>query len=80
MLFGANIEGPLSLDGIAALVGLSRRQIERLFKRCVRQAPTMYCIDMRLRIARKLLLQAAMSIMEIAVACGVQSLPHFSKC
>ena len=38
MLFGANIEGPLSLDEIAALVGLSRRQIERLFKRCVRQA------------------------------------------
>jgi transcriptional regulator GlxA family with amidase domain len=35
---------------------------------------------MRLRIARELLLQAAMSIMEIAVACGVQSLPHFSKC
>jgi transcriptional regulator GlxA family with amidase domain len=27
-----------------------------------------------------LLLQTAMSIMEIAVACGFQSPPHFSKC
>jgi transcriptional regulator GlxA family with amidase domain len=35
---------------------------------------------MRLRRARGLLLQTSMSIMEVAVACGFQSPPHFSKC
>ena len=79
-LMEANIEEPLSLDEIAALVGVSRRQIERLFKRYVGEVPTKYYLDMRLRRARGLLLQTAMSIMEIAVACGFQSPPHFSKC
>ena len=79
-LMQANIEEPLSLDEIASLVGVSRRQIERLFKRYVGQVPTRYYLDMRLRRARELLLQTAMSIMEIAVACGFQSPPHFSKC
>ena len=79
-LMEANIEEPLSLDEIASLVGVSRRQIERLFKRYVGQVPTRYYLDMRLRRARELLLQTPMSIMEIAVACGFQSPPHFSKC
>ena len=79
-LMEANIEEPLSLDEIAALVGVSRRQIERLFKRYVGQVPTKYYLDMRLRRARDLLLQTPMSIMQAAVACGFQSPPHFSKC
>lgn len=79
-LMEANIEEPLSLDEIAELVGVSRRQIERLFKRYVGEVPTKYYLDMRLRRARGLLLQTAMSIMEIAVTCGFQSPPHFSKC
>ena len=79
-LMEANLEEPLSLDEIANLVGVSRRQIERLFKRYVGEVPTKYYLDMRLRRARSLLLQTAMSIMEIAVACGFQSPPHFSKC
>ena len=79
-LMEANIEEPLSLDEIADLVGVSRRQIERLFKRYVGEVPTKYYLDMRLGRARALLLQTALSIMEIAVACGFQSPPHFSKC
>jgi transcriptional regulator GlxA family with amidase domain len=79
-LMEANIEEPLSLDEIASLVGVSRRQIERLFKRYVGEVPTKYYLDMRLRRSRELLLQTSMSVMEIAVACGFQSPPHFSKC
>ena len=79
-LMEANIEEPLSLDEIASLVGVSRRQIERLFKRYVGEVPTKYYLEMRLRRARGLLLQTAMSVMDIAVACGFQSPPHFSKC
>ena len=79
-LMEANLEEPLSLDEIASLVGVSRRQIERLFKRYVGEVPTKYYLDMRLRRARSLLLQTSMSVMEIALACGFQSPPHFSKC
>jgi transcriptional regulator GlxA family with amidase domain len=79
-LMEANIEEPLSLDEVAQLVGVSRRQIERLFKRYVGQVPAKYYLDVRLQQARRLLLQSSMSVMEVAVACGFQSPPHFSKC
>ncbi len=79
-LMEENIEKPLSLEKIAAATGLSRRQIERLFKRDLNCVPKRYYLAMRLRRARELLLQTAMPIMDITAACGFQSPPHFSKC
>ena len=70
----------MSLDELAASVGVSRRQIERLFKRHLDRVPTRYYLELRLRRARELLLQTSMSIMDITIACGFQSPPHFSKC
>ncbi len=79
-LMEENIEKPLSLEKIAKATGLSRRQIERLFKRDLNCVPKRYYLEMRLRRARELLLQTAMPIMDITAACGFQSPPHFSKC
>jgi transcriptional regulator GlxA family with amidase domain len=79
-LMEENIEKPLSLEQIAKATGLSRRQIERLFKRDLNCVPKRYYLEMRLRRARELLLQTAMPIMDITAACGFQSPPHFSKC
>jgi transcriptional regulator GlxA family with amidase domain len=79
-LMEENIEKPLSLENIAKATGLSRRQIERLFKRDLNCVPKHYYLEMRLRRARELLLQTAMPIMDITTACGFQSPPHFSKC
>jgi AraC family transcriptional regulator, glycine betaine-responsive activator len=79
-LMEENIEKPLSLEKIAKSTGLSRRQIERLFKRDLNCVPKRYYLEMRLRRARELLLQTAMPIMDITAACGFQSPPHFSKC
>ena len=79
-LMEENIEKPLSLEQIAKATGLSRRQIERLFKRDLNCVPKRYYLEMRLRRARELLQQTAMPIMDITAACGFQSPPHFSKC
>ncbi len=79
-LMEENIEKPLSLEQIARTTGLSRRQIERLFKRDLNCVPKRYYLEMRLRRARELLLQTAMPIMDVTAACGFQSPPHFSKC
>jgi transcriptional regulator GlxA family with amidase domain len=79
-LMGAHIEEPMSLDELAAAVGVSRRQIERLFKRHLNRVPSRYYLELRLRRARELLLQTSMSIMDITIACGFRSPPHFSKC
>jgi AraC family transcriptional regulator, glycine betaine-responsive activator len=79
-LMEQNIEKPLSLDRIAHTTGLSRRQIERLFKRHLECVPKKYYLDMRLRRARELLLQTAMPIMDVTTSCGFKSPPHFSRC
>lgn len=75
-----NIEKPLSLDEIASATRLSRRQIERLFKRHLDCVPKRYYLQLRLRRARELLLQTSMPIIDITTACGFQSPPHFSRC
>ena len=75
-----NIERPLALADIARQSNLSRRQIERLFKRHLDCVPKRYYLTVRLRRARELLLHTSMRIDEITAACGFQSPPHFSKC
>jgi transcriptional regulator GlxA family with amidase domain len=79
-LMEEHVERPLSLDMIARTTGLSKRQIERLFKRHLDCVPNRYYLKMRLRRARELLLQTAMPIMDITTSCGFQSPPHFSRC
>jgi transcriptional regulator GlxA family with amidase domain len=79
-LMEENIEKPLSLERIALATGLSRRQIERLFRRHLDCVPKRYYLEMRLRRARELLLQTAMPIMDVTTSCGFKSPPHFSRC
>ncbi len=75
-----NLEEPMSLDELSRHVGLSRRQLERLFQKHVHRVPTRYYLDLRLARARQLLLQTSRPIVDIAFACGFVSAPHFSKC
>jgi transcriptional regulator GlxA family with amidase domain len=79
-LMEANIEEPISLDELSNYVGISRRQLERLFQKHLNCVPTRYYLNLRLNRARLLLLQTSKSIVDIALACGFISAPHFSKC
>lgn len=79
-LMEANLSEPLSLLDIAAHVGLSRRQIERLFRVEMGRSPARYYLEIRLDRARHLLIQSSMPVVEVAVACGFVSASHFSKC
>ncbi|MCX4026761.1 GlxA family transcriptional regulator [Endozoicomonas sp. SM1973] len=78
-LMEANLEETISLDDLASYVGLSRRQLERLFLKYLDCSPSRYYLKLRLQRARQLLQQTNLSIIEIAAACGFISTPHFSK-
>lgn len=80
VLMEANIEEPLSLDEIAEYVGISRRQLERLFNRYLHCAPSRYYLELRLSQARLLLLQTSIPVIDVAISCGFSTAPHFSKC
>ncbi|TPW33573.1 GlxA family transcriptional regulator [Martelella alba] len=79
-LMEANLAEPLSLIDIADAVGLSRRQIERLFRQEMGRSPARYYLEIRLDRARHLLAQSTLPVVDVAVACGFVSASHFSKC
>ncbi|MDE2790322.1 MAG: GlxA family transcriptional regulator [Paracoccaceae bacterium] len=76
----ANIEEPLSPRVLANDVGMSARQLERLFRRYMDRSPKRYYMELRLQKARNLLMQTDMTIINVALACGFASPSHFSKC
>ncbi|WP_415184058.1 GlxA family transcriptional regulator [Phaeovulum sp.] len=76
----ANIEEPISPAKLAEEVGMSTRQLERLFRRYLNRSPKRYYMEIRLQKARNLLMQTEMSVINVALACGFASPSHFSKC
>ena len=76
----ANVEDPLSPADLADQVGMSTRQLERLFRRYLNRSPKRYYMELRLQKARNLLMQTDMSVINVALACGFASPSHFSKC
>ena len=79
-LMEAHLEEPLAQGALAAAVGISRRQLERLFRRHVGRPPNRYYMQLRLDRARRLLLQTDMAVVDVAMACGFVSASHFAKC
>lgn len=75
----AALEDPVSPMEIAQDLGISARQLERLFGRYFNTSPSRYYMELRLDRARNLLLQTEMSISEVAIASGFQSVGHFSR-
>ncbi|WP_120501290.1 GlxA family transcriptional regulator [Roseovarius sp. EL26] len=76
----ANIEEPISPSILAKDVGMSTRQLERLFRRYLNRSPKRYYMELRLQKARNLLMQTDMTVINVALACGFASPSHFSKC
>ncbi|GGD79826.1 AraC family transcriptional regulator [Caballeronia grimmiae] len=74
-----HMEEPLSPDALAESIGVTRRQLERLFCAALKDTPTHFYLGLRLTRARELLQQTDMSILAVCVACGFESPSHFSR-
>ena len=74
----ANIEEPLTSDEIAGCVGISRRQLERLFKHGLGALPSKYYLVLRLERAHQLIVRTQKSIVQIGLSCGFSSGSHFA--
>ena len=70
LLMERNCELPLRQDRIAARLGVSQRQLERLFRKFTGMTPAHYYLNVRLDNARGLVTQTQMPLAEIAIACG----------
>lgn len=74
-----HLEEVLPLQQVAARMGVTRRQMERLFATHLQVSPAAFYLGLRLDRARQLLAQSDMGIMEVALACGFGSASHFAR-
>ncbi|SIQ62440.1 transcriptional regulator, AraC family with amidase-like domain [Rhizobium sp. RU20A] len=70
---------PKSIQALAGMVGLSRRQLERLFLTTLGMAPAHAYNLVRLQRARELLASTDRPIIAIAIDVGFNNASHFSR-
>lgn len=74
----SHVAEPLDLRQLAAIAGLSRRQLNRLFNEKMGRSTMGYYRDLRLDKAQNLLRNSPLSLTEIALATGFANSSHFS--
>ena len=75
----ANLEGDLTLDGMASIACLSRYHFARAFKQAVGQPPHRYVSARRLDRAKALLMQGERSLVDIALALSFSDQASFTR-
>ena len=74
-----HIEDVVPTVDLAASVGLSRRQLERLFMEEMKAPPGAVYTRIRMERARQLVLQTEAPLIEIALEVGFDSASHFAR-
>jgi transcriptional regulator GlxA family with amidase domain len=77
-LMESHIETPLKIPEIAHRLGLTQRQLERVFRRHCLVTPQQFYVDIRLDHARQLLSETSLPVVAVAVATGFAATSHFS--
>ncbi|MFC3134648.1 GlxA family transcriptional regulator [Microbaculum marinum] len=72
------IEEPVRREELAAVAGVSVRQLERLFRSKLGCTIKEQYLRLRLDRARALLTETSLSVSEVAIACGFVSASHFA--
>lgn len=74
-----HIDDPIAIDDLAGRIGLSVRMLEKLFTEMLQTPPGKYYRNLRLQVARRLTLETKLSVQEIAIRCGFNSISAFSR-
>lgn len=78
-LMEERLDDPLSIAQIAGCMHISVRTLETMFKAALDTSPGKYYRHLRLQQARRLLVETAISLQEIAVRTGFTSASAFSR-
>ncbi|HVU84077.1 MAG TPA: AraC family transcriptional regulator [Puia sp.] len=74
-----NIGNPLDIAEIAGLLNMSVSTFSHYFKKRAQKTFTQFVNEMRIGLAKRLLIESEKSIAEIAYECGFSSLSNFNK-
>ena len=73
----SNYQRSITVDETAALVGLSRSQLFRIFRHESDQSPKQALTELRLEEAYRLLLETSLTVQEVSYAVGIPSCSRF---
>jgi AraC family carnitine catabolism transcriptional activator len=72
-------ETPLTIDAIAEAAGVGPRELLRRFTKTLGSGPKAYYVDLRLRLARRLLEHGDQPVSAVAASCGFPSASAFAR-
>lgn len=75
----ATLDEPIEREALADSVGLSLRQLERLFASHLHMTIHQYVVKLRIDRAKILIRQTSLPLGEIAIASGFSNFSHFSR-
>ena len=78
-LMEQRLQEPLDIAGLASAVGFSERTLLRRFRAALGMSPGAYYRALRLDAGKRLLENSALSIAEVAVACGFETRGAFTR-
>ena len=78
-LIDVSIDGNLNVSDLASRVGLSRRQLLRLFRREVGMTPAAVLAQRRLERARSLVLHSHLPLATVSTATGFSAQSHLTS-
>jgi transcriptional regulator GlxA family with amidase domain len=79
LLMESNLQEKVTVTDVASKLGVSRRQLERLFATEIETSPMAAYLALRLQYAKTLLGTSDLQIGEIAYRCGFPNAGHFSR-
>lgn len=74
-----NIQKPFSLDDVASRCGYSKNHVINVFKKETGKTPYAYITELKLRMAKQMLLNSDDSLSQIGVECGFGDYINFYK-
>lgn len=77
-LLNQSYDAPITIDDLSREVALSPYYLIRTFRRVYKQTPHQYLVELRIARAKELLRNSDLSVTEICVTVGFESLGSFS--
>ncbi|SMF53327.1 AraC-type DNA-binding protein [Azospirillum oryzae] len=75
----ANMAGPIRVETLAALAGLSGGRFTDAFKASMGRTPHAYIIERRVKLAQRLMLETDEPLCQIACTCGFSDQSHLTR-
>jgi AraC family transcriptional regulator len=71
--------GPIAIEDMARVAGLSPAHFSRLFKEVLGDSPYQFVMDYRVEQAKKMLGDRGRPLIDVALACGFADQAHFTR-